>query len=252
MLNHVTRGFYNRSFHGLWMYEVIGREYDQMEYWAQNIRFEIFPQKCTWSIPIWEWMYGFEPDDTLTLEFRRGRIMSKIFEHPPINPERIAAALSAFTGCPVRITDPIAPYTFRIIMDESETTIFNHPAVLKLLRTIKPSHLSFKYEVFIQRKYFVTDYHAGAFCEYIREYHSEETEIITDAVDYSAGTAAEYTREYHIGDISAIQTDVTDYHAGVENSYVREYIWEENPINENAVSYDGGAASEIIKEVHTE
>lgn len=221
MLQMVTQGFYNRSFMGLWMFEVIGREYDEMTEWSELLKYEIFPQTCTWSIPIWEWVYEIKPDDTLTLEYRRQRIMAKRLSHPPINPDRIGAVLSALAGCPVTITDPIAPYMFRVIMDESEHTIFSHAAVLKLLRTIKPSHLSFRCEVIIIREYSVTEYSACAESVYIRSYSIEESEIETEKIEYSAVAAAMYISEYHLEEIE-IETEKIEYNAVAASEYIKE------------------------------
>ena len=63
-LRMVTKGFYDNSYIGLWMYEVIGREWDEMRAWAEGLKTEINPQTCTWSVAIWEWVYGIESDET--------------------------------------------------------------------------------------------------------------------------------------------------------------------------------------------
>ena len=70
-LRMVTKDFYNNSYLGLWMYEVIGREWDEMREWAEELKAEIYPQTCTWSIDIWEWIYGRESNDCLPLDDRR-------------------------------------------------------------------------------------------------------------------------------------------------------------------------------------
>jgi len=156
MRGMVTEGFYDRSRIGLWIMEVIGREYDDMGEWARSLVNEAFPQTCTWSIPIWEFVYGIEPDDALTLEFRRQRIMTKRLQRPPINPARIEAVLSALTGCPVTVTENVAPYTFRVDVYEFRENIYDYRTALKTLRTIKPSHLSIKYVM--SGKFIVTGY----------------------------------------------------------------------------------------------
>ncbi|MDR1703940.1 MAG: YmfQ family protein, partial [Clostridiales bacterium] len=155
MRQMVTEGFYDRSRIALWMFEVIGREYDDMAVWARTLRNEAFPQTCTWSIAIWEFVYGFEPDDRLTLEYRRWRILSRMFTSLPINPARIESALSDLTGCPVEITENVDPYTFLVRVDESNIynsglSKYDLSEALKLLRDIKQSHLSFRYETYAQ------------------------------------------------------------------------------------------------------
>ena len=34
----MTKGFYSNSYTGLWIYEVIGREWDEMRAWAEGMK----------------------------------------------------------------------------------------------------------------------------------------------------------------------------------------------------------------------
>lgn len=142
-LRMVTKGFYDNSYMGLWMYEVIGREWDEMRAWADGLKEEINPQTCTWSIGIWEWVYGFEPDDSLQLEYRRQRIMSKVIGTRPINPEAIRRGVEKITNCDVDIRDFAAPYRFALTIHMPEDRdIFLYDSVREYVRTVKPSHLA--------------------------------------------------------------------------------------------------------------
>jgi hypothetical protein len=171
------------------MFEVIGREYDDIGEWTRTLRYEAFPQTATWSIPIWELIYEIEPDDTLSLEYRRGRILSKKLSTAPINPARIEAALSALTGAPVNITENIAPYVFKVEVGKGLTAI-DLDLMLRTLRRKKPSHLSFN--VIVKEELWINDYYGIATSKYIREYHIEEGELFTDVTDYHAAATAEY------------------------------------------------------------
>ena len=144
-LRMVTKGFYSQSYTGLWIYEVIGREWDELRAWAEGLRDEINPQTCTWSVGIWEWVYGIEPDETLDLEFRRQRILSKIKAVRPINPETIRRAVAVLIGASVEaveVNDFVAPYRFEIVVHPQETP-FPYNRVAPYVREIKPSHLAF-------------------------------------------------------------------------------------------------------------
>ena len=140
-LRSVTKGFYSQSFTGLWIYEVIGREWDELRAWSEGMRTEIHPQTCTWSIGIWEWVYGFPPDETLTLEERRRRVLSRVFSAKPINPEVLRRGISATAGAEAEVKDFVAPYSFGVTL-----RITNNPIPLeRILRYIyetKPAHLS--------------------------------------------------------------------------------------------------------------
>lgn len=142
-LRMVTKGFYDNSYTGLWMYEVIGREWDEMRQWAEGLKNEIHPQTCTWSIGIWEWVYGFERDETLSLESRRQRILAKVISTRPINPEAIRHGVAKITGCDVDIKDFAGPYRFSLTIhmpEEGETLPYK--SVREYIRTVKPAHLA--------------------------------------------------------------------------------------------------------------
>jgi len=145
MLGMVTEEVYDHSRTVLWLFEVIGQEYDEMAAWSQDLRFEAFVQTCSWSISIWEQIYGIVPDDTLDLEFRRQRVMAKRLQWPPINPARIEAILSALTGATVEITEFVAPYTFKVTVSGATLTSADFRRMMRLLRQIKPSHLTTEY-----------------------------------------------------------------------------------------------------------
>ena len=146
-LGMVTKGFYSNSYTGLWIYEVIGREWDEMRGWAEELQNEIHPQTCTWSVAIWEWVYGIEPDETLPLEYRRQRILSKIVGVTPINPEVIRRGVTALIGGAdgeVEVNDFVGPYRFEVILHPSGKNPLNYAKIFTYIREIKPSHLAFE------------------------------------------------------------------------------------------------------------
>ena len=142
-LRMVTKGFYDNSYTGLWMYEVIGREWDEMRKWAEGLKDEINPQTCTWSIGIWEWVYGIKTDKTLQLEYRRQRILAKILGTKPVNPEVIRRGVARITGCDVDITDFAGPYRFALkIHMQEDGDALPYGLVREYIRIVKPSHLA--------------------------------------------------------------------------------------------------------------
>lgn len=145
-LRSVTEGFYNRSPLGLWMFEVIGREWDEMAAWSRDIKNEIYVQTCTWSIGIWEWVYGFEPGDGMTLEERRQRIMSKVRGVRPINPEVMRRGIATVSGADVDLKDFSRPYGFSVTMNVTNKPI-PMERVQKFIYDTKPAHLAVSVEI---------------------------------------------------------------------------------------------------------
>jgi|GEM_PF-6241671 len=126
----VTDGFYNRSRVALWMFETIGREWDSVAEFIKALANERFPPTATWSIPIWEFIYEIEPDESLSLEQRRARIMARVLDIPPINPAHVEFMVTAVTGFPAAVTENIAPYTFRVNVDGSGDSLFDNGVML--------------------------------------------------------------------------------------------------------------------------
>lgn len=144
-LDMVTEGFYNNSYTALWMFEVMGREWDEMKTWAEGLRYEINPQTCTWSIAIWEWIYGIETDETLPLETRRQRILAKAAGKKSANPETIRRSVAAFLGVAaseVEVNDFVKPYSFEVVIHLDGTEPFSFADIHASVREIKPSHLT--------------------------------------------------------------------------------------------------------------
>ena len=156
-LRMVTEGFYNRSYTGLWIFEVIGREWDELRAWSEGMRTEIHPQTCTWSIAIWEWVYGFEPDESLTLEERRRRILSKVIGARPINPEVIRRGITSLTGIPTKVTDFTGPYAFGITLyPDIKTTpdeAIPDGRIVRYVQEVKPAHLRVSIGIEVRREF---------------------------------------------------------------------------------------------------
>jgi hypothetical protein len=249
----VTEGFYDRSRLALWLFEAIGREWDDMAAWARTLRNECLPQTCTWSIAIWEFVHGYEPDDALTLDYRRRRLLARRLSRPPVTPARMEAVLSAITGCPVHITENYAPYTFRVEVDESNGAAYDYKAAFKTLREIKPSHLSYRYEVLIVVEFEAEEYSAGATAECVREYLvGDDSELPTDSLDYSAEAAMDRTREYITGDEGLLRTDIEDYSASAAAMWTREYITgDESGILTEVIDCSAGAGMDRTREYIT-
>ena len=145
-LRMVTKGFYDRSYIGLRLFEVMGREWDEMRSWSENLKSENFVQTCTWSIGIWEWVYGFEPDETMTLEERRQRILNRVRGVRPINPEAIRRGVQALAGTETEVHDFIGPYRFEVVLHPKPAPL-PFEKILKYIREVKPSHLSYDFRV---------------------------------------------------------------------------------------------------------
>ncbi|MDR3149824.1 MAG: YmfQ family protein, partial [Oscillospiraceae bacterium] len=164
MLKMVTAGFYDKSYIALWLYEVIGREWDEVKGWASNLIFESIPEYATWSIAIWEDAYGIVPDDSLPLEIRRANLKARRIIRAPITPGFVEQVLNALTGLEVHVTENVGTYTFRVdIIDTANRHgSIDIAKVTAKLREIKQSHSSFELISESDRVYTPALYAGGA------------------------------------------------------------------------------------------
>lgn len=144
MLAMVSSGFYDNSRIGQSMFQAMGLEWDEMKTWSTDLHGEMFPQTCTWSVALWEDLYGIASKESLSLVTRRQQIMARALYKAPINPETVRRGVVALTGCEdVVLEDFVAPYTFSVTVNHT-ANLENMADVWGYIHSIKPSHLSFR------------------------------------------------------------------------------------------------------------
>ena len=51
MLSYVTKGWYDRSYIGKWLYEVVGKELDEAGKLIEELPYQAFVETATWGLP---------------------------------------------------------------------------------------------------------------------------------------------------------------------------------------------------------
>lgn len=132
---------YDRAYVGKWIFQVMGAEMDEVRLRFEQLRDQAFPETATWAIPYWEQRYGIEPVEGETDEQRRRAIITHRNAREPINPAKMERIIQSLTGCPARVTENVAPYTFTVeIFAGAERGNFDWDAIFRRLKRIKPSH----------------------------------------------------------------------------------------------------------------
>ena len=75
--------------------------------WMQREEFlnQLNVQTATWSLPIWEYLYGIEADTTRSLEFRRACILSKLRGNGTATLEMMKNVAKSFCNSDVEIIE---------------------------------------------------------------------------------------------------------------------------------------------------
>ena len=89
MIASVSDGFYDNSYVGKWLYEVMGQEYDTAREIAEDILNQLFPETATWGLMYHEIKWGLPVRENLPYEERRQLIYRKRDYRAPMTPYRM-------------------------------------------------------------------------------------------------------------------------------------------------------------------
>lgn len=132
---------YDRSYVAKWIFQVMGMEMDEAWKFFEELRLQAFPETATWGIVYWEQRYHIPPDDSLTIEERRQRVIIKRGKRRPMNPARIEQFARDITGREAIVTERNGEYVFFIAILPGESAVDYHE-LIKTIRSAKPSHLT--------------------------------------------------------------------------------------------------------------
>lgn len=152
MLATVTPGFYDQSYVGKWLYQVMGLEFDEAERLiAEELPLQFFPETATWGLMYHELKWGLPVRDYLSYDERRKLIYEKRDQRAPMTPYRIETMLANVTGFWVNIADihDGGKYGYKVSHPNTFIAVFvgdgslNTKAVKRLLDSAKQSHTTY-------------------------------------------------------------------------------------------------------------
>lgn len=151
MLDSVTKGFYDKSYVGKWLFQVMGQEYDGAAAIVEELPDQFFPETATWGLRYHELKWGLPVQEGLSYDERRRLIFQKRDLKPPMSPCRMEEYLSGATGFEVLIADcndpggfdfgKIHPNTFYVGF-QGEGTL-DAGSAKTILNRLKQSHTTY-------------------------------------------------------------------------------------------------------------
>ncbi len=152
MLSYVSDGFYDESYVGKWLYQVMGLEYDKVLEIVNELPEQFFPETATWGLVYHEVKWGLPIRSNLPYEERRKLIYRKRDCRAPITPYQMELSLKNVTGFEVRIADandlgeygyvPSHPNVFMAYFTGDGT--LDSKLVRSMLDALKQSHVTYK------------------------------------------------------------------------------------------------------------
>lgn len=143
---------YGESKVALWLYQVMGMEWDEARRLCREFAQQVVPQTATWALDYWEQEYGIPRDPAMGMEQRRERILSYRRDRAPMNPYtlgRIASVAAANASATIEENTGKNQFTVWISAMPSDT---DKAKITAAVKRAKPAHLNFdvKYDQYIQ------------------------------------------------------------------------------------------------------
>lgn len=139
---------YGHAYVGLWLFQVIGLELDNLKNGVNDILNQAFPQTATWGIKYWEQEYGITPPSGAAIDLRRRNVLLKIQQRAPASPYRIELMVGNAAGAPAKVTERTAVNTFTVTITALPQNI-DSDKVRSVIEQIKPAHLIYNLQ-FVQ------------------------------------------------------------------------------------------------------
>ncbi|MCM1233684.1 MAG: YmfQ family protein [Ruminococcus flavefaciens] len=151
MLGYISADFYEKSYVGKWLLQVMGFEWDMAYELLEELPLQMFPETATWGLRYHEVKWGLPVRENLSYEERRKLIYLKRDYHAPMTPYRMEKYLKDATGFEVCIADINDPgeYGFDISHPNEFKAYFIGEGTLDsklvhgILRKLKQSHTKY-------------------------------------------------------------------------------------------------------------
>lgn len=105
MLSYVSDGFYDESYVGKWIFQVMGEEYDKARDIAVDLPAQFYPETATWGLTYHEIKWGLPVRQDLSYEERRKLIFQKRDYRAPMTPYCMEKHLENAIGYKVVVCD---------------------------------------------------------------------------------------------------------------------------------------------------
>lgn len=145
LLTYVTRGWYDKSYVGKWIFEVMGLELDTAIKRIEEAQSQAFPETAAWGMYFHELTYGIPIDRTKDIDDRRKAVVNRRDRtaRSSITPYRLENIIQTVFGLSASASEQVEKYIFNVdLLIGADYPIYSVDALLEYLRKIKPSHLA--------------------------------------------------------------------------------------------------------------
>ena len=124
--------------------KTIQSELEVIDFTSEDILKQFFIYTATWSLPIWERIFGLPVgDETTNIQERRENLISKLRSYGTTTKEMIVRVGNAFTNREVQVVEHNEKYLFEIIFTGIIGIPPNMDDFKETIEIIKPAHLTY-------------------------------------------------------------------------------------------------------------
>lgn len=132
---------YSKAYTAKWLFEVMGMEMEEARTYIAELRLQAHPKTATWGLFYWEMRYHIPIDNSLPIEDRRQKVMSKRWKYAPMNPARMEEYINRASGRTAIVTEYNDEYRIEVAIDGVGGAL-EYEKIIELVRTVKPSHIA--------------------------------------------------------------------------------------------------------------
>lgn len=146
LMQHMPK-YYRDIFEIEELQNVIDLQLDDLDIMSNEVLKQFFIYTATWSLPIWERIFGLTVGDTTSnLKERRENVISKLRSYGTTTKDMIVRVAKAFTNGEIEVIEDNPNYSFTIKFTSIVGIPDNLDNFKKVVSTIKPAHLNFNVE----------------------------------------------------------------------------------------------------------
>lgn len=124
--------------------KTIQSELEVIDFTSEDVLKQFFIYTATWSLPIWERIFGLPIGDEITnIQERRENLISKLRSYGTTTKEMIVRVGNAFTNGGIQVVEHNEEYLFEIIFTGVIGIPPNMDDFKETIEVIKPAHLTY-------------------------------------------------------------------------------------------------------------
>jgi len=122
--------------------EAIGVEWDDVDRLTDEVFAQLFPQTATWGIVYWERLVGIPRNDSLSIEQRRTRVLTRMQTRWPMTKEQMEQLIRTFSQHKQAfIREFFDQYRFEVLFSLTQSVDLG--TVYEVIEEAKPAHLGY-------------------------------------------------------------------------------------------------------------